>query len=124
MNLNQLTIRVSNLEQSIAFYELLGLTLIVKDTHYARFECPSGDTTFSVHQEGVMSKDSGAWVYFEVEDVDDKISELIRKGISIEAIPEDKPWLWREARLLDPDNNWIIIYHAGDNRKNPPWRIN
>ena len=124
MNLNQLTIRVSNLEQSLAFYELLGLTLIVKDTLYARFECPTGDATFSIHQEGTVAKDAGAWIYFEVDDVDDKIRELIRKGISIEAIPEDKPWLWREARLLDPDNNWIIVYHAGQNRKNPPWRIN
>ena len=32
-------------------------------------------------------------------------------------------WLWKEASLNDPDGNKIIIYEAGKNRKNPPWRI-
>jgi hypothetical protein len=45
------------------------------------------------------------------------------KGIVLEEMPNDKPWLWREARLKDPDNNQLIIYYAGDKRKDPPWRI-
>lgn len=28
-----------------------------------------------------------------------------------------------EAILKDPDGNQLILFHAGDNRKNPPWRI-
>ena len=34
----------------------------------------------------------------------------------------DTPWLWREARywtLRQPDR----IFHAGPNRRFPPWRI-
>ena len=30
---------------------------------------------------------------------------------------------FNEARLKDLDNNQLIIYHAGKNRLNPPWRI-
>jgi hydroxymethylpyrimidine/phosphomethylpyrimidine kinase len=33
------------------------------------------------------------------------------------------PWLWREARLRDPSGNEICLYHAGANRRFPPWRI-
>jgi len=40
-----------------------------------------------------------------------------------EELPTDKGWLWREARLKDPDNNQLILFYAGDNRKNPPWKI-
>jgi hydroxymethylpyrimidine/phosphomethylpyrimidine kinase len=32
-------------------------------------------------------------------------------------------WLWREAWLRDPAGNSICLYHAGDNRRFPPWRI-
>lgn len=124
MNLNQITIPVGNIEQSVEFYETLGLKLIVKTPHYARFECMQGESTFSIHQAEKPVQDSGVWIYFEVDNVDEKISELIRKGVVIEELPDDKTWLWREARIRDLDNHVLIIYHAGVNRKSPPWRIN
>lgn len=124
MNLNQVTIPVIDVEKSIIFYETLGLKLIVKAApHYARFECSIGSSTFSLHQVEKLPIGEGVWVYFEVENLDDHISNLIRKNIEFEELPTDKPWLWREARLKDPDNNQIIIYYAGTNRINPPWRI-
>lgn len=30
---------------------------------------------------------------------------------------------WREAILLDPDGHRVFIYHAGENRLDPPWRV-
>ncbi|MGB1217601.1 MAG: VOC family protein, partial [Saprospiraceae bacterium] len=45
------------------------------------------------------------------------------KGIQFEEMPDDKPWLWREARLRDLDGNLLILFHAGKNRINPPWKI-
>ena len=54
----------------------------------------------------------------------DRIRDLlIEKGIVFEELPDDKPWLWREARLKDPDNNQLIIYFAGKKRTDPPWKI-
>ena len=124
MNLNQVTVPVIDVEKSIAFYEKLGLTLIVKALpHYARFECPEGSSTFSLHQVETLPAGNGVWVYFEVQHLDDYIKALIEKGIEVEEMPNDKAWLWRESRLKDPDNNQIIIYFAGNNRTNPPWRL-
>jgi catechol 2,3-dioxygenase-like lactoylglutathione lyase family enzyme len=124
MNLNQITIPVLDVQKSIAFYEMLGLTLIVKALpQYARFECPIGNSTFSLHQVERLPTGEGAWIYFEVEDVDGYIKTIIQQGIKVDELPNDKSWLWRESRLKDLDNNQIIIYHAGKNRIHPPWRI-
>ncbi|WP_286939550.1 MULTISPECIES: hypothetical protein [unclassified Algoriphagus] len=50
MNLNQITVPSLDLTKAIPFYEKLGLKLIVKSLpHYARFECPNGNSTFSIH---------------------------------------------------------------------------
>lgn len=125
MNLNQVTVPVIDVERSIQFYETLGLKIIVKALpHYARFVCTDGGSTFSLHQVQKLPEGEGVWVYFEVQDLDAHVNRLIQKGISFEELPNDKPWLWREARLKDPDNNQVIIYYAGDNRINPPWKIN
>jgi catechol 2,3-dioxygenase-like lactoylglutathione lyase family enzyme len=124
MNLNQVTVPVIDIERSIAFYQTLGLKLIVKDVHYARFECPDGGSTFSIHHTNKLPQGDGIWVYFENDDLDNYVNQLIAKGIMFEELPTDQEWLWREARLKDPDNNQLIIYYAGDNRLNPPWRIN
>ncbi|SRR6266542_59347 len=124
MNLNQVTVPVLNVEKSIEFYEKLGLKLIVKALpHYARFECPEGDSTFSLHEVQVLPKESNIWIYFEVQDLDKNVQQLMDKGISFEELPTDKSWLWRESRLKDLDNNQIIIYFAGHNRRNPPWKL-
>ena len=48
---------------------------------------------------------------------------LVTAGIRFESQPRDQPWLWREAYLRDPAGNLICLYHAGENRRNPPWRI-
>ncbi len=125
MNLNQVTIPVKNVEASIAFYEKSGLRLIVRSLpEYARFECPDGAATFSLHWVDELPLGNGMWVYFEVADVDETVQSLLAKDIPVEELPTDKPWLWRETRLKDTDNNQLVIYFAGSNRTNPPWRIN
>ena len=124
MNLNQVTVPVTDVERSIHFYTKLGLRLIVRSLpHYARFECPDGEATFSLHQTEERAATEGIRVYFEVADLDNYVTGLIAQGIDFEELPADKPWLWREARLKDPDGNQIILYFGGDNRKNPPWKI-
>lgn len=124
MNLNQVTVPSLDLSQSVPFYQTLGLRLIVNALpHYARFECPNGDSTFSIHLVEQLPKGDGVYVYFECDDLDDYVKELQSKGIKFYLNPTDQPWLWREARLKDPDNNQLILYYAGENRRNPPWKI-
>lgn len=79
---------------------------------------------FSLHQTTTPNRESNVWVYFEVSNLDEYVQHLTGKGFSFDELPNDKPWLWREARLKDLDNNQIILYYAGGKRKNPPWRVN
>lgn len=124
MNLNQVTVPSLDLTKSISFYKTLGLKLIVKALpHYARFECPDGNATFSIHLTKSLPKGEGIYVYFECENLDTYVQELTEKGIEFEQQPKDQTWGWREARLKDPDENQMILFYAGENRLNPPWRI-
>ncbi|SEQ42053.1 hypothetical protein SAMN05421824_1593 [Hyunsoonleella jejuensis] len=124
MDLNQITVPSLDVEKAIDFYETLGLKLIVKTLpKYARFECTNGNSTFSIHHVEELYRGTGITIYFEDTNLDDLVAQLQAKGISFERLPENKPWLWREAHLRDLDGNLIILYKAGENRKNPPWRI-
>ncbi len=89
---------------------------------YARFECPVGTSTFSIHLVNEIPQGEGATMYFECSVLDDFVTKLAKSGIVIEQLPTDQRWLWREARLRDPDGNTIILFTAGKNRKYPPWR--
>lgn len=124
MNLNQVAVSVQNIENSTGFYQKLGLRLIVKSPHYARFECPDGESTFSIEQSDAPKGSVGVSIYFEIADLDAKVAELLEKGLVFDELPEDKSWLWREARLRDLDGNLLVLFSAGSNRKFPPWRLN
>ncbi len=125
MRLNQVTVPSKNVKQSILFYTKLGLQLIVDASpKYARFALPEGESTFSIHAVKDIPEESKTSIYFENENLDEFVVLLQNKGIQFTLLPTDQPWLWREARLLDPDGNKLILYTAGKNRKNPPWRIN
>lgn len=124
MNLNQITVPSLDLSKSVPFYQKLGLILIVDaPPHYARFMCPEGNSSFSIHLVDSLTKGEGIYVYFEMEDLDKEVEQLEARGITFDELPTDKKWLWREARLKDPDGNQLILYKAGENRLNPPWRI-
>ena len=123
MNLNQITVPCLNVEKSISFYEKLGLQLIVKSDHYARFLCPDGGSSFSIHKTEKLPTGDGIYVYFECNNLDEHVKDLVSKGIEFDELPNDKSWLWREARLKDLDQNQLILFYAGENRLNPPWRI-
>ena len=123
MRMNQYTVPVADFAQSVAFYESLGLKLIVSAREeYARFEVPGDLSTLSLSLSHDPAPASGL-IYFEVDDVDAAIAELRSRGIVIDEDPSDKTYLWREAKLRDPTGNRICIYHAGVNRLFPPWRL-
>ena len=121
MNLNQVTAEVSDIPRARAFYQRLGLELIVSSDHYARFLCPGG-ATFSIHHAETVSP-GGTAVYFECDDLDARVAALKTAGVDFDSDPADQRWLWREARLRDPDGNRLCLYFAGRNRVNPPWRV-
>lgn len=122
MNLNQVTLPALHIEQSVAFYRAMGFEQIVEAPGYARFACPEGDATFSVHRVD-RSPEGGVIVYFECSALDERVAELQARGFAFTRLPTDERWLWREARLADPAGNVLCLYRAGVNRKDPPWRL-
>lgn len=125
MDLNQITIPVRDFAEGIAFYSMLGLRLIVRNAEalYARFELPSGATTLSIYEDR-DAKPGDAILYFEVEDVDRRHAELCAAGILFQSAPTDQGWRWREAHFADPTGNRLCLFHAGADRRFPPWRLN
>jgi catechol 2,3-dioxygenase-like lactoylglutathione lyase family enzyme len=123
VRLNQVTIGATDLDRSERFYRSLGLRLIVKNDHYLRFECPDGDATFSVDRVEAVPEAEQVTVYFETDSLDAEVERLRRAGLVFDQEPEDMPWLWREARLRDPDGHHLCLFHAGANRRHPPWRL-
>ena len=117
-----MTVTVSDIDEAVTFYVTLGLNLIVKSPHYARFTCPEGDSTFSIHL-GEISGRSSTVVYFENDALDTMVARLKSAGLQFDTDPIDQRWLWREARLRDPSGNPICLFQAGGNRLNPPWRL-
>ena len=124
MTLNQVTLPSIDMPLSVTFFQEMGFTPIVSTEDYARFESIEGDTTFSLHKVDSAPSQEGIIVYFEVDSVADTVARLKSLGFQFEEETKDQSWLWTEAYLRDPTGNLICIYHAGENRKNPPWRIN
>tara|TARA_R110002074_G_scaffold26966_1_gene78667 strand:+ start:302 stop:754 length:453 start_codon:yes stop_codon:yes gene_type:complete len=123
MKLNQVTVGCLDYDRSLAFYQRLGLTQIVHSPpRYARFETPTGET-FSIHAVEKIGTPS-TLIYFECDELDAKVADLQSAGIAFATRPTDQSWGWREARLRDPAGNSICLFHGGDNRRFPPWRIN
>jgi catechol 2,3-dioxygenase-like lactoylglutathione lyase family enzyme len=124
VRLNHVTLVVADVEASAAFYTRLGLEQIVASyPDYARFLSPEGEATLSLHRLEPRPRAGSASIHFEVKDVDSAVDALKEAGFDFVCDPVDQPYLWREAILLDPDGHRIFIYHAGENRLDPPWRL-
>ena len=124
MNLNQATIYCSKTVETAEFLKKLGLVLIVDSLpRYARFECPDGDSTLSLEHDESALVSNNVVLYFECDDLDGEVERLKSIGLEFDEDPTDRPWLWRQAYLKDPNGNKICLFHAAENRKNPPWRV-
>ena len=124
MNLNQVTIYSEKPIETVEFFEKLGLRRIVDSLpRYARLECPDGESTLSVQSAENVVVTNNIVLYFECENLDETVAALRSKGLFFDEDPTDREWLWRQAYMTDPNGNRICLFYAGDNRKNPPWRV-
>jgi catechol 2,3-dioxygenase-like lactoylglutathione lyase family enzyme len=124
VNLNHVTLIVTDFERSVAFYRGLGLMPIVHaPPRYARFACPDGSATLSVEVTGEPALPARVQIYLECAALDETVADLKSHGFVFSQDPTDMSYLWREARLSDPDGHDVRLYYAGDNRLNPPWKV-
>jgi hydroxymethylpyrimidine/phosphomethylpyrimidine kinase len=123
LRLNQVTVTGRDFRKMVGFYRSLGLTQIVDspENQYARFE--AGGATFSIQCDPEAESGEAVAVYFECDDLDERVERLARLGIPFEHGPRNQPWMWREARLRDPGGNTVFLYKAGEARRFPPWRL-
>jgi len=123
LRLNQVTVTGKDYAKMVDFYRRLGLKQIVDspENQYARFE--AGGATFSMQCDPEAEIGETVAVYFECDDLDERVERLARSGIPFEHGPRNQPWMWREARLRDPSGNTIFLYRAGEARRYPPWRL-
>ncbi len=122
--LNQITVTGKDYAASVDFYRRLGLRQIVDspENGYARFET-AGGATMSVQIDPEQEIIGTVAIYFECDDLDERVERLARSGLPFEHGPRNQPWMWREACLRDPSGNIIFLYKAGEARRFPPWRI-
>ncbi|WP_343347934.1 bifunctional hydroxymethylpyrimidine kinase/phosphomethylpyrimidine kinase [Sphingomicrobium sp. XHP0239] len=122
--MNQLTVTGTDYDKMVEFYSKIGLRQIVDspDNQYARFET-GGGATLSVQCDPDAPTAENFAVYFECDDLDQRVERLAREGLPFEHGPRAQPWMWREARLRDPAGNAVFLYKAGENRRYPPWRM-
>ena len=124
MNLNQVTIYTAKPFETAEFFTKLGLILIVDSLpRYARFDCPDGDSTLSINIADERPASNNIVLYFECDNLDEDVTRLKSLGLEFDEEPTDRDWRWREAYLRDPNGNRICLFRAGENRKNPPWRV-
>ena len=123
LRLNQVTVTGKDYAKMVDFYRKLGLKQIVDspENQYARFE--AGGATFSIQCDPEAEIGETVAIYFECDDLDQRVERLARNGIPFEHGPRNQPWMWREARLRDPSGNTIFFYRAGEARRFPPWRL-
>jgi len=126
MRLNHITIIASDLERSNSFYQKLGLEPIVySPPRYARFHVPDNEATFSIEVTPDADRMGGeqSQIFFECDELDQYCAKLESAGIKFDQRQTDMPYLWREARLTDPEGHDIRLHFAGENRVNPPRRV-
>ena len=125
MRFNHITLRVADIPRARAFYLTLGFRFVVDEPHYCRFLAPTGDATLSIekHDEVFKPGDQIGLEFDSLEALDGEVARLEAAGLTFAQRPTDQSWLWRDARLIDPDGHELMLYYAGRNRLDPPWRV-
>jgi lactoylglutathione lyase len=111
VQLNLVVIRSNNIEQSVEFYQLLGLSFN-KQQHGAgleHFSSEVGYVTFEIYPctAGTIPTMSTR-LGFQVSSVDTVVCELKKYGASIVSPPADSDW-GRRAIVADPDGHRVEL---------------
>ena len=127
MKMGYVTLYVEDIPAAIAFYgKIFGLTLRFKHEsgEYAEMETGNTVLAFAHHdlasslvpegyqQANISSTPLGMQVGFEVEDVNGLYDRAVEAGAKPVAEPEDKPWGFKSAMVLDPNGHLVELYHA------------
>jgi hypothetical protein len=108
---------VTEIENSIRFYELLGFVTIDTDRSeplgWARLHCDGGAVMFLRAEAPVDSSTHSAMLYMYTPDLIGLREQLQASGVQVPAITHPPYMLGGEMCLRDPDGNVIFLGHWG-----------
>ncbi len=130
MRLSHVSLLVRDLEVSKAFYLRFGFRLVVDQPAYCRFyarieDWDEGDETLSLVASDAPSMPAArVGLEFPSPDaLDAFVAALPTRGVTVAEGPVDRDWLWRDARVFDPDGHELMLFFAGRNKLDPPFRL-
>jgi lactoylglutathione lyase len=107
--LQTIVLFVSDVERAARFYrDQLGLEEVYE--HGGRVGLQCGPVRFLLHP--AEEAERGPWnveLYFQVDDVDEVVSQLRAQGVGVLLEPTDEPWGERNAGILDPDGYPVYL---------------
>lgn len=105
--INAVTLAVTDMARSVAFYQAAGFALVVggADSRFTTFRAGPGFVNLQ-HDPALPAQD-GRWgrVIFFVDDVDAMWARVSDSGLSPEHRPEDAAWGERFFHMRDPDGH-------------------
>lgn len=115
-----------NVPETVAFYELLGLTVEVVSDEFARFSWSNGSTLEigsgkltssydpSWQEPGDPSKNTISFEFASPEKVDEIYRRMVAAGYRSQLAPCIPPWRARFAIINDPDGNIVGLHGPRD----------
>ena len=101
---------VTNMEQSVAFYEALGLTAKTQDRSGMWFELTLGDAVLALHYADKLPEQKGQRLqltFVSPSPLEDLVARLNRHKVKLDAIVDEA--FGRSFRVYDPDGLMIQI---------------
>lgn len=129
-------LNVSDLAESIAWFERLGWTQAwvwgdppsfgaVRSGHVQIFLCRGGQggrgiggAKMTFGPDGDQTADKGVWMSVWVDDVDAVYEHCLRQGLEVTWPPTDMPWNVREMHLRHPDGH-VFRFSRGLEEERP-----
>jgi catechol 2,3-dioxygenase-like lactoylglutathione lyase family enzyme len=104
-SINAITLAVSDMDQSVRFYESVGFRLDYRSPAFSTFHLGGQ----ALNLTGETEPGAGFWgrVIFYVADVDRMYATVVDAGHSPEAAPADATWGERFFHLNDPDGHQL-----------------
>lgn len=99
---------VADMDESIAFYRLLGFAVDTDGGGYAWVTNGGGEVLHLALTDDLDRSSNPAAGYFHVQDVDDWHAAWATTGVEVGALV-DQPWQMREFSLRDPSGNLLRV---------------